>query len=289
MNRPDAAPARRPAPLLVAAAALAGALALGASAQAQIPDRFTNLEVLPKEISKADLVSTMKSFTRALGVRCEHCHATKPGVDPAAADLEDLDFASDAREAKQRAREMVRMVRSINDDHLAKLTGGAMIRVQCVTCHRGVVEPETIDDRMARLLDEESAEAAIADYRELRAEYLESGVYNFDERPLNALAEKLLAAGKADDALAFLTLNVELHPDSARAHLFRGEAHLARGERDAARAAFERSLELEPENPLARKRLAELAADAPAPAPPESPPASPAPPPPSSGSATAKE
>lgn len=275
MNRPDTAPARRPTLPLVAAAALAGALALGGGAPAQIPDRFTNLRVLPKEISKAELVTTMKSFTRALGVRCEHCHATKPGVDPAAAGLEDLDFASDAREAKQRAREMVRMVRSINDDHLAKLTGGTMIRVQCMTCHRGVVEPETIDDRMARLLEEEDAAAAIADYRELRAEYRESGVYNFDERPLNALAERLLAKGQADDALAFLTLNVEFHPESARAHLFLGEAHLARGERDAARAAFEESLELEPENPLTKKRLAELAPAPPAPAPP----ASPAPPP----------
>ena len=59
--------------------ALAGLVFWGAPAQAQLPDKFTNLKVLPKDISKAELQSTMRGFAFALNVRCEHCHVEKPG------------------------------------------------------------------------------------------------------------------------------------------------------------------------------------------------------------------
>lgn len=39
----------------------------------QPPDP-TNLQVLPKDIPKAQLVQTMRGFAMGLGVRCEHCH-----------------------------------------------------------------------------------------------------------------------------------------------------------------------------------------------------------------------
>jgi hypothetical protein len=42
-------------------AALAALVLAGASsATAQIPDKFTNLQVFPKEISKGELVQTMR-------------------------------------------------------------------------------------------------------------------------------------------------------------------------------------------------------------------------------------
>jgi tetratricopeptide (TPR) repeat protein len=252
-------------------ATVALALICVASASAQIPDQFTNLQVFPKEISKGDLVRTMKSFTRALGVRCEHCHATRPGADPASGELSDLDFASDAREAKLKAREMLKMVRAINTDYLAKLPGGASHEVRCITCHHGLAEPETIDERVERLVTVEGIESAIADYRVLRAEYLTSGSYDFDEGPLNSLGEKLLRGGNPEAAQALLALNAEFHAESAWTQLLLGEALLAGGEREAAKAAFEKSLALEPDNPPAKKRLSELAAPAPAGPQPENP------------------
>jgi hypothetical protein len=54
-------------------------LALSAGTTAQIPDKFTNLQVLPKEISKADLVSLMRNYAGDLNVRCGFCHT---GGDP---------------------------------------------------------------------------------------------------------------------------------------------------------------------------------------------------------------
>src|SRR5688500_13932467 len=40
----------------------------------QIPTEFKNLQVLPKDISRADLVQTMRQVATDLGVRCTHCH-----------------------------------------------------------------------------------------------------------------------------------------------------------------------------------------------------------------------
>jgi tetratricopeptide (TPR) repeat protein len=248
------------------------ALALASAAAAQIPDTFTNLKVFPREVTKVELVQAMRGFASALGVRCVHCHATKAGADPTSDDLADIDFASDAREAKVRAREMITMVRAINTDYLAKLTGGAMIQVRCATCHRGLTEPELMDDRMARLLEEEGVEAAVDDYRELRAEYHGSGSYDFGQKPLNALGERLIRAGKSADAEALLALNAEYHPDADWTLTLLGEAQLKNGKRDAARATFEKVLELDPESELAKKRLAELAPEPPAPEPPPPPP-----------------
>jgi hypothetical protein len=58
----------------ILAAGLLGPL-LGASvAIAQIPDKFTNLQVLPKDVAKRELVAAMRGIASDLGVRCAHCH-----------------------------------------------------------------------------------------------------------------------------------------------------------------------------------------------------------------------
>src|SRR4051812_27851684 len=54
---------------------------------------YKNLQVLPKDISREQLLATMRSFTRGLGVRCNHCHVVK-ATEP----KEELDFPSDAKD-----------------------------------------------------------------------------------------------------------------------------------------------------------------------------------------------
>jgi hypothetical protein len=265
MPRPSSGARRAPGPLPLLVLLLAPFAP--PAARTQIPDRFTNLKVLPREIAKPDLVRTMRGFASALGVRCEHCHAYRAGVDPASAQFTDLDFPSDAREAKGKARAMIQMVRAINDDWLAKLPGGATIEVRCVTCHHGVAEPEPIDEKLERTLVLDGVEAAAEEYRELRAEYHGSGAYDFDQGPLNALGERLLEKGEAASAKALLALNAEFHPDAPWTRYLLAEALLAIGDEEGAKAAFARSLELDPENPRARKRLEELSAPAPEPKP----------------------
>jgi hypothetical protein len=70
--------------------ALVGLLFYSAVARAQFPEKFTNLKVLPKDISRADLQSTMRGFALALNVRCEHCHVEKVGGKKS-----EMDFAAD--------------------------------------------------------------------------------------------------------------------------------------------------------------------------------------------------
>jgi hypothetical protein len=91
-------------------------LAISTGAGAQIPDKFTNLQVLPKEIPKSELVSIMRNYAGDLGVRCGFCHT---GGDPNT--LQGVNFASDENDKKKTARLMIRMVQSINQDQLTKL------------------------------------------------------------------------------------------------------------------------------------------------------------------------
>lgn len=104
---------------------------------AQLPSKFTNLQVLPKDISGADLVNAMKGFTRALGVRCEHCHVGEGD------DLTKFDFVADTRAAKVTARKMLQMNAKLNDAVKDIGDPSTTPKITCFTCHRGAVKPAT--------------------------------------------------------------------------------------------------------------------------------------------------
>ena len=225
------------------------------AAEAQIPKTFTNLQVLPKSIGRPELVSVMRSYATALGVRCAHCH-----VRADAPDLKGADFASDAKEEKRTARLMFKMVRAINEQHLARLKREHAVRVECVTCHRGLSTPLTLEAELSGVLDSKGADAAVARYRELRAASYGRGGYDFGEGTLNTLGERLLGRGQPADALALLTLNREFFPDAPWLRYLLGEAHRTLGHREEAMAEYERSIALAPENPMPRQRLQEMTA-----------------------------
>ncbi|MCH8327203.1 MAG: c-type cytochrome [Candidatus Marinimicrobia bacterium] len=119
------------------ARAIGVAALLAVPVSGQIPDMFVNLKVLPGDIAKADLVNTMKSFTKALGVRCEYCHVGE-------GDLANFDFPSDKKKHKVKARVMLEMVAAINGDYLPRIKDddNHMPEVSCMTCHRGKKMPE---------------------------------------------------------------------------------------------------------------------------------------------------
>ena len=50
------------------------------AAAAQIPDAFKNLQFHPEDITKGQLISVMRNFSFALGVRCQYCHVGGDGV-----------------------------------------------------------------------------------------------------------------------------------------------------------------------------------------------------------------
>src|SRR5262249_46367136 len=140
------------------------------------------------------------------------------------------------------------------------------VRVECVTCHRGLSRPDTINALLDRVLAKDGAAAALATYKDMRAELLASGRYDFSQGPLNTLAERLLAEGRGRDALPFLELNAQNYPSGPWIQYLLGEARLAAGDRPGALEAYERSLALSPENFQARKRVEELRASPPPPA-----------------------
>ena len=113
-------------------------LAGAASARtAQLPSKFTNLQVLPKDISGADLVNMMKGFTRALGVRCEHCHVGEGN------DLTKFDFTADTKPTKVTARKMLTMTATLNDAVKDIGEPSKTPKITCFTCHQGAVKPAT--------------------------------------------------------------------------------------------------------------------------------------------------
>jgi hypothetical protein len=99
---------------------------------------FKNLKVLPKDTSRADLIANMKFFSQSLGVRCTYCHVGTEGQP-----LSTFDFASDSKDHKKIAREMMAMVATLNSKTLPAATGLPDAKVTCFTCHRGVTKPAT--------------------------------------------------------------------------------------------------------------------------------------------------
>jgi photosynthetic reaction center cytochrome c subunit len=110
----------------------------------------SNLRVLPKETKLADIIPMMKSFTQALGVRCQFCHSYT-GSDPNA--LENFDFPGDDVPTKATARKMMAMLPVINGDLLKGVGRPApegQSKVTCYTCHRGDRTPQTAAAPAAR-------------------------------------------------------------------------------------------------------------------------------------------
>lgn len=236
--------------VVVAVTLMAGA------ADAQIPDKFTNLKVLPKDISKRELIDIMKSFTSALGTRCHHCHVGEPGQP-----LDKFDWASDDKEPKRVARVMMKMTHEINATFLPETEREDLTRVRCVTCHRGLEDPETLDRILLAEVKKDGLPAAMARYRELRTQYYGVGAYDFGPETLNRVAEELAGEGKdVDGAIEVVKLNLEFNADDAFTHLSLGQLYATKGDKEAAIASIQKCLEIDPDNRWAKQLLEKVRA-----------------------------
>ncbi len=230
-------------------------LAVPAGATAQIPHKFKNLKVLPKDISRRELIATMRGFADGLGVRCSACHVRKAG-EPRPS----FDFASDKKAMKRDARVMLRMVRAINGSYLPKLPqrDTPNVAVTCKTCHRGVRRPEPIGQIVDETIRHEGLDSAVARYRALRKDYYGASSYDFTDRPLLRLAERLARNKQPDDALRLLQLAIEYNPRSALSYFTIGTIREGQGEKQDAIDAYKKTLQLAPRFRPARERLDSL-------------------------------
>ena len=236
-----------------------GALAISAvfaAAGAQIPEKFENLQYFPKDIHRDTLVNVMRGFSFALGVRCQYCHAGGDGIS-----FQGVEFKSDEKLAKRRARYMLRMRDTINLRLLPGLPERSApgLAVDCVTCHRGLARPFTLAGALERTIDRQGIDSAVAQYRRLRTpEMMTLGKWDFGEWSMNELARTLGERGKTAEAIAMLELNQEFYPQSPAIDMMIAELHRQRGEKEKAIARYRMVLQKAPNNPQARQRLTEL-------------------------------
>jgi hypothetical protein len=90
----------------------------------------TNVQVLPKDWTRQQVMAFMRNFTTGLGVMCTDCHVQ--------------DRASDEKKEKVTARQMLKMAMAINNDFLKDVgepPAAGTMKVTCYTCHRGQRKP----------------------------------------------------------------------------------------------------------------------------------------------------
>jgi hypothetical protein len=91
---------------------------------------FKNIKMLT-DVPASRLLGIMNiGYGKSLGVSCTHCHT--PG-----------EWDKDDKTQKQTARDMSKMVATINNDLLKNIPNlkGPNAIVNCTTCHRGQVKP----------------------------------------------------------------------------------------------------------------------------------------------------
>jgi len=239
---------------LVISASTAGAQQPPAGGQrAGGPPPMTNLQILPKDSSREQVLTTMAAFTAALGVQCNYCHVQegRGGRN---------DMAADEKPTKKAARAMMLLARDINTK-LPEAVGksaDATTRVGCATCHRGIPIPKQITDIMTEAAAGGGATAGIAKFKELREKFYPGQSYDFGETTMLTMSQRANTAGKADDALAYLQANVEYWPKSVRTYSAMAQLKTAKGDKAGAIAAIEKVLEIDPNNAQAKAQLENL-------------------------------
>ena len=216
------------------------------------PEKPENPQVLPEDWPGSRLRAPMMGFTRALGVRCSYCHVGEEGQP-----LSSYNFSSDANPNKNRAREMLRMLGSIND-HLDKIepSGTTRVNMWCHTCHRGRPKPMTLGEELAEAYDVNGSEAAQLRYDELKRDFYGKGAYDFsDERALNTLGYRLLEDDDAEGAVKIFQTNAEAFPESWNAWDSLAEGFMKAGNNGMAQTHYRKSLELNPDNQNAKDML----------------------------------
>ena len=244
----------RPSPSFLAAALVAACAVAPLAAQGRPqggPDSLVNTLVIPHNTPVPQVLAMMRGFAGALGVRCDYSHVDEGGR---------TNFPLDDKRTKRTARLMMRMVQQVNDSTLSRIPERPTpnVAVTCMTCHRGVARPRPLADIVTDAVTTTGLDSAVRAYRALRDKYYGRASYDFGENSLNAAAQSLLAARRADDALGVLRLNAEFFPNSAGVSGQMGEAYLAKADTANAIAMYRQALQRDPNDRLARQRLRAL-------------------------------
>ncbi|HEX6052657.1 MAG TPA: c-type cytochrome [Gemmatimonadaceae bacterium] len=235
--------------------AIAFALTMADPCRAQGSAQPRNLQVLPRDLSRDSVVKLMRfEVASGLGVTCGFCHGA-PGVP-----FDSIDFASDDRQTKRTAREMMRMVARINGELLPSVPGRSTppLQVSCITCHRGANRPLMLEDTLGTVLARFGPDSARTTYERLKERYTGRFAYDFGQRSLNTLAERLIEKRQLGEARWALELNIRAFPQAWSPVYTLAQVLESLGERDLAIAQYRRVLELFPAHVPSRRRLEAL-------------------------------
>lgn len=122
---------------------------------------------------------------------------------------------------------------------------------------RKAAAPATIsEDVFLNLLYRDGAAKAREFYRREKAKF--PGERIFSEAALNQTGYNRLYRGETDEAILIFALNAEAYPDSANAFDSLAGAYMFAGEKEQALKYYKKSLELNPENENAKRRIKQL-------------------------------
>lgn len=226
------------------------------SALAQSPAKPINLKVLPDTLSRDAVINIMGGFTRALGVQCTYCHVAKNGTRST-----DDEFPIDSLEGKRVARAMLQMVQDINAKHLRGVFGVSrdFTSVTCVTCHRGVINPRSLESEMQAAYQRGGVDSAMAHYRILRARYYGRAAYDFSDVAVVTLAGRVAnTPANRSDALRLMQFNLEFNGNSWFTYQQMAELQATMGDTVAAIASVQKGLAINPERGSLKDLLARL-------------------------------
>lgn len=139
---------------------------------------------------------------------------------------------------------------------LQKMPGenGLPRHVMTVRYHAGLHSGRSLEDLRA-----EVGRHGFGRLADLYAGFQKStGGAQLDEHAVTEWAHELMSDGHLSEALALLNFNTQVHPDSTNSYLELGKAYAMSGDEPSARANYEKALEKDPNNLIARWKLANM-------------------------------
>ena len=106
------------------------------------------------------------------------------------------------------------------------------------------------------ILNSDGVDSAVQYFRKKRE--TASDIILFEEKDMNALGYRFLQNGKIKDAIKLFKLNTLAYPNSGNVYDSLGEAYMENGQNDLAIKNYRKSLEINPGNDNAKRKLAEL-------------------------------
>ena len=191
----------------------------------------------------------MQAVAAALGVTCDYCHAPR-GTEPR--------VTANGRPRLEVGREMIVMTASLNASVQAATgkTAREAAGVTCATCHRGVAIPRPLTELLLVTSVRDGADAAVKQYRELRAQHFGRGSYDFGEETLLTVVRRL-ANARPEVAIPLADLNMEFFPKSVNTLVQKAIAQSGRDD-EAAIATLKQALTIDPENGEIKGRLYQI-------------------------------